>query len=137
MDDTVPAGVESLLGTSAGKIWSTALAESDTRAQALSEAAEVMWESLCSAWVLLELWNNGATVWRSRDGDEAAFAAPDGYPGGRASCRCQAECLRTVETNRSRPKPVRRCRILGHQLAPKGVTVIETRSQQTWPRVVS
>ena len=38
MDHRVPADVESLLGTSAGKICFTPLDESDTRAQALSEA---------------------------------------------------------------------------------------------------
>jgi hypothetical protein len=44
----------------------------------LVEAARAMWESLRSPGMLVEVWNNGTTFWRSPDGTETAMVTPAG-----------------------------------------------------------
>jgi hypothetical protein len=70
------ADAEKLIGESAGKIAHSNLPQGDSQLDRVVEAACTMWERLMSAWLLEEVWNNGATVWVSPDGDRRAIVSP-------------------------------------------------------------
>jgi hypothetical protein len=46
--------------------------------EARAEAALAMQQSLRSAWILAETWNDGTTIWHSPAGDQAATVTPGG-----------------------------------------------------------
>jgi len=70
------ANFEDLIGQSAGQIAHADLPPGDRQVDQVVEAACTMWERLMSAWMLQEVWNNGATVWISPDGDRRAIVSP-------------------------------------------------------------
>lgn len=70
--------VEAQIGRSAGHIAFTDFQHETHLTETLTDAAQAMWASLRSAWTLLEIWNNGATVWASPDGDETVAVSPEG-----------------------------------------------------------
>ena len=70
--------VQALVGQSAGHIAYHSFRYETHLTVALIEAAQAMWESLRSPWTLVEVWNNGASVWRSPDGTETAIVTPAG-----------------------------------------------------------
>ena len=70
--------LESLIGQSAGHIVFADLQGETHLTQAVVDAAEAMWQRLRSPWTLVEIWNNGTTVWRSPDGDQTVTVAPGG-----------------------------------------------------------
>lgn len=77
-DDWVCGEVEALVGKSAGQICYHEFHHEGLLAEAIASAAHALWESLRSAWILIEVWNNGATFWRSPEGDETATVTPHG-----------------------------------------------------------
>jgi hypothetical protein len=70
------AGVDGLIGESAGRIAYSNLPAGGAAVDKVVEAACTMWERLMSAWLLEEVWNNGATVWIAPDGDRRAIVSP-------------------------------------------------------------
>jgi hypothetical protein len=78
MDSQAYGEIEALLGRRAGHIAYHPFDNESQLGEVLAEAAQVMWASLRSAWTLHEVWNNGATVWRSPDGTETVQVPPGG-----------------------------------------------------------
>ena len=70
--------IQALVGQSAGHITYYPFACQTYLGDLLVEAAQAMWESFRSTWVLVEVWNNGATIWQAPDGTESARVTPDG-----------------------------------------------------------
>jgi len=70
--------IEAQIGRGAGNIAATNFRHHTWLTESLSDAARNMQLSLRSAWLLDEIWNNGATVWRSPTGDLCATVTPDG-----------------------------------------------------------
>jgi hypothetical protein len=70
--------IQALVGQSAGYIAYRPFACQTYLSDVLLEAAQAMWESFRSTWVLVEVWNNGATIWQAPDGTEAARVIPGG-----------------------------------------------------------
>jgi hypothetical protein len=77
-DEQAYQEIEALVGQSAGHIAYRPLAFESYLSGVVVEAAQAMWESLRSHWMLVEVWNNGATFWRSPDGTETATLTPGG-----------------------------------------------------------
>lgn len=77
-DDPVRGEIEPLVGKSAGQICYHEFLHESLLAVAIASVAHALWESLRSAWILIEVWNNGATFWRSPEGDETATVPPHG-----------------------------------------------------------
>ena len=80
MVDNDPAygEIEAQVGRGAGNIAATNFRYHTWLTESLTSAARAMQVSLRSAWLLVEIWNNGATVWQSPAGDQLATVAPDG-----------------------------------------------------------
>ena len=76
--DQAYAEVEAQIGRGAGNIAATNFQYHTWLTESLADAARAMQLSLRSAWLLEEIWNNGATVWRSPEGDLCAMVTPDG-----------------------------------------------------------
>ena len=70
--------IQTLVGQSAGHIAYHPFDDETYLSGVLVEAAQAMWESLRSSWMLVEVWNNGTTLWRSPDGNETALVTPGG-----------------------------------------------------------
>ena len=77
-DEQAYREIEARVGQSAGHIAYQSFDRETHLSRALIEAAQAMWESLRSAWMLVEIWNNGTILWRSPDGTETAMVTPDG-----------------------------------------------------------
>lgn len=79
MDDTEAyAELEAQVGRGAGNIAATNFCHHTWLTELLADAARAMQLSLRSAWLLAEIWNNGATVWHSPAGDQSATVTPEG-----------------------------------------------------------
>ena len=70
--------IRTLVGQSAGHIAYYSFGYETYLSGVLVEAAQAMWESLRSAWLLVEIWSSGTTFWRSPDGSETATVTPGG-----------------------------------------------------------
>ena len=70
--------IQALVGQCAGHIAYRPFACQTYLSDLLVEAAQAMWESFRSTWVLVEVWNNGATIWQASDGTESAMVTPGG-----------------------------------------------------------
>ena len=70
--------IQALVGQSAGHIAYHPFGHETYLSGVLVESAQAMWESLRSHWMLVEIWNNGTTFWRSPDGSETATVTPGG-----------------------------------------------------------
>ena len=77
-DEQANREVQARVGQSAGHIAYHPFRYETHLTEALVEAAQCMWESLRSPWVLVEVWNNGATVWRSPNGTKTTTITPGG-----------------------------------------------------------
>ena len=79
MDDTQAIKeLEAQIGRGAGNIAATNFQHHTWLTDSLTSAARAMQVSLRSAWLLDEIWNNGATVWHSPAGDQHATVTPEG-----------------------------------------------------------
>lgn len=70
--------IEAQIGRSAGHIAFTEFRHETYLTEILTDAAQAVWSSLRSTWTLLEIWNNGTTVWASPEGTEIATVTPEG-----------------------------------------------------------
>ena len=70
--------VEAQIGRAAGNIAATIFRYHTWLTELVASAARAMQVSLRSAWLLVEIWNNGATVWQSPSGNQAATVTPEG-----------------------------------------------------------
>jgi hypothetical protein len=70
--------IEAQIGRGAGNIAATNFLHHTWLTESLADAARAMQLSLRSAWLLVEIWNNGATVWHSPAGDRRAIVTPEG-----------------------------------------------------------
>ena len=77
-DSEAYAELEAQVGRGAGNIAATNFRHHTWRTELLANAARAMQLSLRSAWLLAEIWNNGATVWHSPAGDQSAPVTPEG-----------------------------------------------------------
>ncbi len=77
-DEQARREIQALIGRSAGHIAYYSFGYDTYLIGVLVEAAQTMWESLRSPWMLIEVWNNGTTLWRSPDGSETAMIPPGG-----------------------------------------------------------
>ena len=77
-DDRAYDEIEGLIGRGAGNIAATNLRYHTWLTETVTDAARAMQVSLRSAWLLLEIWNNGTTVWESPDGRRTATVTPEG-----------------------------------------------------------
>jgi hypothetical protein len=80
-DDRAYREIEAQIGRGAGNIAATNFRYQTWLTEAVAGAARAMQVSLRSAWLLVEIWNNGATVWESPGGDLLATVTPDGEIG--------------------------------------------------------
>lgn len=69
--------VEAQIGRGAGNIAATNFRYHTWLTESLISAARAMQVSLRSAWLLVEIWNNGTTVWQSPAGDQLATVTPE------------------------------------------------------------
>ena len=72
--------IEAQVGRGAGNIAATNFYYHIWLTESLTGAARAMQVSLRSAWLLVEIWNNGTTVWQSPEGDQTATVTPEGEP---------------------------------------------------------
>ena len=70
--------VQAQIGRGAGNIAATNFRYDTWLTEKVTSAARAMQLSLRSGWVLVEIWNNGATIWRSPGGDLRATVSPEG-----------------------------------------------------------
>lgn len=77
-DDRAWAEIEAQIGRSAGHICFTSFRQESHLIDCLGRAAQAVWESLRSAWTLVEIWNNGSTIWQSPEGDQFVLVTPKG-----------------------------------------------------------
>ena len=70
--------IEAQVGRGAGNIAATNFGYHTWLTESLTSAARGMQVSLRSAWLLVEIWNNGTTVWQSPQGDQIATVTPEG-----------------------------------------------------------
>lgn len=78
MDDSRAYGeVEAQIGRAAGNIAATNFRYHTWLTETVACAARAMQLSLRSAWLLVEIWNNGTTVWQSHQGDQSATVTPE------------------------------------------------------------
>ena len=70
--------IHALIGKSAGEICYHNFCHESFYTQALVNAAEALWERVKSPWVLVEVWNNGTTLWQSPQGDATATVTAEG-----------------------------------------------------------
>jgi hypothetical protein len=70
--------IEAQIGRGAGNIAATNFRHHAWLTEGLTSAARAMQLSLRSAWLLVEIWNNGTTVWQSPEGDQLATVTPEG-----------------------------------------------------------
>lgn len=77
-DERAYAEIEAQIGRGAGNIAATNFRNECWLTDIVTGAARSMQLSLRSAWLLVEIWNNGSTVWESPDGDQTLIVAPDG-----------------------------------------------------------
>ena len=78
-DSEAYAELEAQVGRGAGNIAATNFRHHTWLTELLADAARAMQLSLRSAWLLAEIWNNGATVWHSPAGDQFATVTPEGH----------------------------------------------------------
>jgi hypothetical protein len=67
-----------LIGKSAGKICFQNIDDYDVHHQAVVQAAEKVWENMMSAWELVDVWEEGTTLWLSPGRDKQARVTRDG-----------------------------------------------------------
>jgi hypothetical protein len=77
-EDRAYREIEAQMGRGAGNIAATNFRYHTWLTECLTDAARAMQISLRSAWLLAEIWNNGATVWQSPDGDRYATVTSEG-----------------------------------------------------------
>jgi hypothetical protein len=77
-DDRAHVEVQAQIGRSAGHICFTEFRHETYLTQLLSEAAVAVWSSLRSAWILVEIWNNGTTIWESPERNRTLLVTPEG-----------------------------------------------------------
>lgn len=70
--------VEAQIGRGAGNIAATNFRYHTWLTECPSDAARAMQVSLRSAWLLVEIWNNGTTMWQSPQCDQIATVTPEG-----------------------------------------------------------
>lgn len=80
-DNRAYAEVEAQVGRAAGNIAATNFRHHTWITETVACAARAMQVSLRSAWRLVEIWNNGTTVWQSPQGDRFATVTPEGEIG--------------------------------------------------------
>ena len=80
-DNRAYAEVEAQVGRAAGNIAATNFHHHTWSTETVACAARAMQVSLRSAWRLVEIWNNGTTVWQSPQGDRFATVTPEGEIG--------------------------------------------------------
>ena len=79
MDDSQAySEVEAQIGRAAGNIAATNFRYHSWLTEIVACAARAMQLSLRSAWLLVEIWSNGTTVWQSPSGDQLATVTPEG-----------------------------------------------------------
>ena len=69
---------EDLIGKSAGEICYNDIEATDYVLRKVIEAAELVWEDYKSAWLLIDYWADGTTVWESPDEKYTATVSSDG-----------------------------------------------------------
>ena len=77
-EDRAYEEIEAQIGRGAGNIAATNFQYHSWLTESLANAARTVQLSLRSAWLLAEIWNNGATVWHSPSGDQRATVTPEG-----------------------------------------------------------
>ena len=77
-DDRAYGEIEAQVGRGAGNIAATNFRYHTWLTESLTNSARAMQVSLRSAWLLVEIWNSGTTVWQSPAGDQLATVTPDG-----------------------------------------------------------
>lgn len=77
-DERALREIEAQIGRGAGNIAATNFAHHSHYTEVLAEAALAVQQSLRSAWTLVEIWNNGTTIWQSPEGDQKATVTPEG-----------------------------------------------------------
>jgi hypothetical protein len=77
-EDRAYEELEAQIGRGAGNIAATDFGYHTWLTEIVTNSARAMQVSLHSGWLLLEIWNNGTTVWESPEGDQTATVTPDG-----------------------------------------------------------
>ena len=77
-DNQAYAELEAQIGRGAGNIAATNFRYHTWLTEVLAGAARAMQLSLRSAWLLVEIWNNGTTLWQAPEGDQIATITPEG-----------------------------------------------------------
>jgi hypothetical protein len=70
--------IEAQVGRGAGNIAATNFRYHTWLTDIVAGSARAMQVSLRSAWTLVEIWNNGTTVWRAPQSDRTATVTPEG-----------------------------------------------------------
>ncbi|MGD8625126.1 MAG: hypothetical protein PVF47_15985 [Anaerolineae bacterium] len=70
--------IEAQVGRGAGNIAATNFRYHTWLTEVVAGSARAMQVSLRSAWTLVEIWNNGTTIWRAPAGDRTATVTPEG-----------------------------------------------------------
>jgi hypothetical protein len=78
MDEQDLDTISALIGLSAGHICFGSFSPMGWLGETVSSAASVVWENIMSPWTLLEIWNNGTTIWGSPTGESRARVSPNG-----------------------------------------------------------
>jgi hypothetical protein len=77
-DEQAYKEIEAQIGRGAGNIAATNFRFQNWLSEIVTDAARAMQVSLRSAWTLVEIWNNGTTIWESPEGDKTATVPPEG-----------------------------------------------------------
>jgi hypothetical protein len=77
-EDRAYEELEAQIGRGAGNIAATHFRYHTWLTEIVTDSARAMQVSLRSGWLLLEVWNNGTTVWESPESDRTATVTPDG-----------------------------------------------------------
>ena len=77
-DDRAYGEIEAQVGRGAGNIAATNFRYHTWLTESLTSAARAIQVSLRSAWLLVDIWNNGTTVWQSPAGDQRATVTSEG-----------------------------------------------------------
>ena len=69
--------VEAQIGRAAGNIAATIFRYHTWLTELVASAARAVQVSLHSGWLLVEIWNNGTTVWQSPSCNQVATVTPE------------------------------------------------------------
>jgi hypothetical protein len=70
--------IEAQIGRAAGNIAATNFRHHVHLTEVVSDAARSVQTSLRSEWTLVEIWNNGMTIWQSPEGGQTVSVMPGG-----------------------------------------------------------